>query len=89
MRLGSVFSGGGLGDLGFYLAGFEIAFQVEIDEYCQKVLNKRWPNVQKWKDIKKVKSEDLPECDIIAGGFPCQPFSIAGRQMGEKDDESL
>jgi len=89
LRVGSLFSGGGLGDLGFMMADCEIVFQVEIDEYCQKILNLRWPNVPKWKDIRAVKGSELPKCDIITGGFPCQPFSVAGKQMGEKDDRHL
>ena len=72
MRVGSLFSGGGLGDLGFMMAGCEIVFQCEIDDYCQKVLNLRWPDVPKWKDIRNVKGKELPQCDIITGGFPCQ-----------------
>lgn len=47
MRVLSLFSGGGLGDYGLELAGMEIAAQVEIDEYCQKILRLRWPNVPK------------------------------------------
>jgi DNA (cytosine-5)-methyltransferase 1 len=55
MKVGSLFSGGGLGDYGLELAGMDIAFQVEIDDYCQQVLKQRWPNVPKWKDIREVK----------------------------------
>lgn len=89
MRVGSLFSGGGLGDYGLECAGMEIKFQVEIDDYCQKILNLRWPHVPKWKDIREVKGSDLPPVDIISGGFPCQPFSLAGKRKGELDNRNL
>jgi DNA (cytosine-5)-methyltransferase 1 len=81
MRVLSLFSGGGLGDYGLTLAGMEIVGQVEIDEYCQKILKLRWPDVPKWRDIRDVKgSEVLEKCgtiDLISGGFPCQDISVA------------
>ena len=77
MRVLSLFSGGGLGDYGLTLAGMEIVGQVEIDEYCQKILKLRWPDVPKWKDIKEVKTSELPRVDIVSGGFPCTDISVA------------
>ena len=53
MKVVSLFSGGGLGDFGFMAAGMEIAWQVEIDEFCKKILSKHWQNVPKFSDIKK------------------------------------
>ena len=88
MRVGSLFSGGGLGDLGFMMAGCEIVFQVEIDDYCQKILNLRWPDVPKWRDIREVKGAELPKCDILAGGFPCQDVSLAGKRAGIEGQRS-
>lgn len=85
MKVGSLFSGGGLGDLGFMMAGMEIAFQVEIEDYCQKILKLRWPDVPKWRDIKDVRGSELPAVDIITGGFPCQSFSVAGQRRGKED----
>lgn len=89
----SLFSGGGLGDYGLSLAGMEIAGQVEIDEYCQKILNLRWPNVPKWRDIKNVTGKEVVEkcgrIDLVSGGFPCQPFSVAGTRSGESDSRHL
>ena len=86
MRVLSLFSGGGLGDYGLTLAGMEIVGQVEIDEYCQKILSLRWPEVPKWRDIRDVKgSEVIERCgaiDLISGGFPCQDISAAGRGGG-------
>lgn len=94
MRVLSLFSGGGLGDYGLTLAGMEIVGQVEIDKYCQKVLELRWPNVPKWKDIREVKGKEILErcggaIDLVSGGFPCQPFSTAGKQKGESDERNL
>lgn len=89
MRVLSLFSGIGLGDLGLMMAGMEIVGQVEIDDYCQKILKLRWPDVPKWKDIKLVKPEELPTADLISGGFPCQPFSVAGKRRGKEDDRHL
>ncbi len=93
MKVVSLFSGGGLGDYGLELSGMKIVGQVEIDEYCQKILNLRWPDVPKWRDIKNVDGKQIVEkcgsIDLISGGFPCQPFSIAGKQRGQKDDRHL
>lgn len=89
MKLGSLFSGGGLGDFGFMAAGMNIAWQCEIDDYCQKILALRYPESRKYRDIKQLKGCDLERVDIITGGFPCQPFSNAGKRMGEQDDRHL
>ena len=81
MRVLSLFSGGGLGDYGLTLVGMEIVGQVEIDDYCQKILKLRWPDVPKWKDIRGVKGEEIKKIcgtiDLISGGFPCQDISTA------------
>ena len=86
LKVLSLFSGGGLGDYGLELTGMEIIGQVEIDDYCQKILSLRWPTVPKWRDICEVKSEvvrgTIGTPDIISGGFPCQDISIAGNGEG-------
>lgn len=77
VRFGTFFSGIGGIDLGFEQAGMECAFQVEIDKYCQKVLEKNFPNTPKWLDITTVSGSELPQVDVIAFGSPCQDLSIA------------
>lgn len=77
MRVGSLFSGGGLGDLGLEIAGMENVFQVELAEFQYKLLGLRWPGSFKWRDILTVKCNDLPKCDGIIGGFPCTDISTA------------
>lgn len=88
-----MFSGGGLGDYGLTLAGMEIVGQVEIDSYCQQILKLRWPDVPKWTDVKNVTGKEIIErcgrIDLISGGFPCQPFSVAGTREGENDERHL
>lgn len=76
-------------DLGLERAGMECAWQVEIDPFCRKVLTKHWPNVPKFNDVREVGKHNLEPVDLIAGGFPCQPFSICGKQLGSGDARYL
>src|SRR4051812_30649564 len=71
----SLFSGIGAMDLGFQNQGFEIVFQCELDSFCLQVLNKNFPNSIKHKDILTLQARDLPNADLIIGGFPCQDIS--------------
>jgi DNA (cytosine-5)-methyltransferase 1 len=89
MNFGSLFAGIGGIDLGFERAGMTCAWQVDNDEFCQKVLTKHWPNVPKYGDIRNVGKQNLESVDLIAGGFPCQPYSVAGKRRGTKDDRHL
>jgi len=85
----SVFAGIGGFDLGLERAGMTCVAQVEIDEFCQRVLTKHWPEVPKYGDIREVGKHNLPSADLICGGFPCQPHSFAGKRRGAEDDRHL
>ena len=140
LTFGSLFAGIGGLDLGFERAGMTCKWQVEIDDYCNKVLAKHWPNVARYRDVKEVHGSVahaekqcnasgnrqrrinewreinnkeraemgrrlgnggevlearqscpscLPSVDVIVGGFPCQPHSVAGKQRGAADDRNL
>ena len=88
MTHGSLFSGIGGIDLGFEWAGIETKWQVEIDEYCQKLLSIRFPHTKKFTDVRKVGSHNLEKVDIISGGFPCQDISVAGKGAGIEGERS-
>ena len=72
--------------------GFDTVAFCEYDEFCRKVLNKHWPDVPIYKDLKEIGNEPtrlIQEFDLICGGIPCQPFSLAGKQKGKEDDRHL
>lgn len=79
---GSLFSGIGGFDLGFERAGIETIWEVEIDPYCRKVLERHFPHAKRYEDVRTVGKHNLAPVDIISGGFPCQDISQAGRQAG-------
>jgi len=90
MTHGSLFSGIGGFDLAAQWAGIRNLFQVEIDEFCLQVLEKNFPESQRFKDIKEFDGTQYKgKIDIISGGFPCQPFSLAGKRKGKEDDRFL
>jgi len=82
MKFISLFAGIGGLDLGLERAGMECVAQVEIDDFCQKVLTKHWANVPKFKDVRDVGKHNLPTAELICGGFPCQDVSLAGSRAG-------
>ena len=88
MTHGSLFTGIGGIDLGFEWAGIETRWQVEIDDYCQKLLSIRFPHTKKFTDVRKVGSHNLEKVDIISGGFPCQDISVAGKGAGIEGERS-
>tara|TARA_R100000654_G_scaffold27168_1_gene51050 strand:- start:3915 stop:5162 length:1248 start_codon:yes stop_codon:yes gene_type:complete len=71
------------------VGGFETIAFVERDEYCQKVLRKHWHDVPIYSDIRSFNGKEYKDADIVVGGFPCQPWSVAGSQRGSEDDRDL
>ena len=70
LTVGSLFSGIGGFDLGLERAGMTIKWQVEIDDFCNKVLEKHWPDVKRYRDIKELRGDELEPVDLICGGIP-------------------
>ena len=90
-----LFSGIGGFSLGLEATGgFETKAFCELDKYCKSVLKKHWPDTRQYDDIKeltydKLRSDGIDTIDIITGGYPCQPFSVAGKQKGTEDKRHL
>ncbi len=82
MKVLSLFSGIGAFDLGFGRAGMEIAGQVEIDRFCNRVLAARWPDVPRAKDVRDVRGDEFGPVDVVCFGSPCQDLSVAGKRTG-------
>lgn len=90
MKHGSLFSGIGGFDLASEWMGWENKFHCEINPFCQKVLKYYWPNAISYEDITKTDfSVHRGQIDLISGGFPCQPYSSAGKRLGKEDDRHL
>lgn len=89
MRVLSLCAGIGGFDLAAEWAGHEVVGQVEIDPFCLRVLAKHWPGVPRIPDIFDVKGDEFGPVDLVTAGFPCQPYSVAGKRRGAGDDRAL
>ena len=88
VKHGSLFSGIGGFDLGFERAGIETIWEVEIEDYCRRVLARHFPSATRYNDIRTVGKHNLAPVDIISGGFPCQDISNAGKRAGIEGERS-
>jgi DNA (cytosine-5)-methyltransferase 1 len=95
LKVLDLFSGLGGFSLGLERTGYfkTIAF-CEIDKYCSLILDKHWKGIKIYNDVRKINKEQfdtdgIEYPDVITGGFPCQPFSVAGKQKGTGDDRHL
>jgi DNA (cytosine-5)-methyltransferase 1 len=94
MRSIELFAGIGGIALAAEWAGIETVAFCEREPFCQKVLNKHWPDVPIFDDVRTLNKDVLEqrgikEIDLISGGFPCQPYSIAGKKQGSEDERAL
>lgn len=89
LTYGSLFSGVGGFDMGFDQAGYDCVFQVEWDKHCQQILAKHWPEVPKWLDVQEVNGAEIPPCDVLTFGSPCQDLSVAGKRAGLDGNRSV
>lgn len=94
MKALSLFSGIGGIDLAAEWAGIETVAFCEREPFCQKVLAKHWPNIPIYDDVctltkERMEADGIGTIDLIHGGYPCQPFSMAGKRGGEGDDRYL
>ena len=90
LRVLDLFSGIGGFSLELERAGFKTVAFCEIEKYPRSILKKHWPNVPIFEDVRTLDGKQFKGAvELICGGFPCQPFSVAGKQRGQKDDRHL
>tara|TARA_R110002050_G_scaffold39563_4_gene96768 strand:+ start:2990 stop:3865 length:876 start_codon:yes stop_codon:yes gene_type:complete len=90
MTHASLFSGIGGFDLAAEWMGWENVFHCEYDPFCQKVLKHHFPNSKLYEDVRTFDATDYAgRIDLLSGGFPCQPFSAAGKRLGTEDERHL
>lgn len=86
LTVGSLFSGIGGLELGLERAGMQTKWQVELDDYATKILERHWPTVTRYRDVRDVGGHNyyrrLQPVDVICGGFPCQDISLSGSGAG-------
>lgn len=90
MTHGALFNGIGGFQLAASWCGWDNVFSVEIDKWCNKVTAQHFPNCTQYEDIYNFNGKPYAgSIDVISGGFPCQPFSLAGKRKGKEDDRHL
>lgn len=88
LTIGSLFSGIGGLELGLERAGLgPVLWQCEIDPYCRRVLARHWPDTRRYEDVRRI--TDSARVDLVCGGFPCQPVSVAGARLAQDDPRWL
>lgn len=85
MRVASLFCGCGGLDFGFKKAGFELVWSNDFDKYAVESYNANFSHDAICADINEINLDDIPEHDVLIGGFPCQPFSMMGQKKGFED----
>ena len=86
MRVASLFCGCGGLDYGFHKAGYEIVWSNDFDKYAVQTYNLNFPNKAICADINEIDLDSIPKHDVLIGGFPCQPFSMMGKENGFSDN---
>ncbi len=86
---GSLFTGIGGLDIALESCGITPLWQVEVDPFCNSVLERHWPDVRRYGDIREIDWTGVERPDILFGGFPCQPFSVAGQNRGADDERNM
>ena len=89
MKVLDLFSGIGGFSLGLEAAGMETIAFCEREKFCQKVLKSHWPDVPIYDDVRTLDGSIFNGVDLVCGGYPCQPFSVAGKQLGHADERHL
>src|SRR5688572_11338881 len=82
LRVISLFAGIGGFDLGFERAGMKVVAHVERDPHCLRLLKARFPDAVALDDVCTAGAHNLPPCDVLCGGWPCQDLSVAGLRAG-------
>lgn len=89
LTIGSLFSGVGGLELGLERAGLgPVLWQAESDPYCRRVLARHWPEARRYTDVRHVDAH-ADRVDVVCGGFPCQPVSVAGQRRAQADERWL
>lgn len=90
LSIGSLFSGIGGLELGLEMTGgFHTLWQAERDEFARRILAKHWPHAVRFDDVRDIAATVVPRVDVLTGGFPCQPHSLAGQRLSSADERDL